>query len=445
MTTGINILDRVMKTEVVRSGIQRAIVDRAARMLAPENQEFTDEPLDIAPDPENEPLTLYAHFPFCASACKYCIFKKTLEIGLLDRYVAALLDEIEIYSREPGLADRRVSSIHLGGGTPSLVPAAEIARVLGRLEARFGFSDGIQITLEGNPESLTRDRARGYLAAGVDRISVGVQSLDDDLLRAMGRTHGRETAIEAIRALARAGFDNLSVDLMYGFEGQSTEGLLDDVRAVADLGVDHVSAFPLIGKSVRQTGSAERKRRDGRHREMYRALTAELAAARYDRYSSEDFARRPRAQSRYQIDAWRFPKRDVLALGAGSLGSLGGCFYSNIPDLDRYTGAVAAGRLPVARSKRVPRDEEMRRGVLLGAKYIHVDRAAFVGEYGIDLEDALEPLLSRFRRLGVWIVDERGIHVTDDGLQIVSEIWSELILANLADAARKRVSSSAVA
>lgn len=449
MTLEFNVLDRIMRAEVVRSGIQRAIVDRAARMLDPRRQPFSTAQGDIRTMLESrsgrEPLALYVHFPFCASACRYCIFNKTLETGLIERYVEALLDEIDLCARQPVLRGRRVGSIHLGGGTPSLISPADIARVLERSEQRLGFGHGIQITLEGNPESLTAERARGYRAAGIDRMGIGVQSLDDDLLRAMGRTHDRQTALRAIADLRAAGLENLSVDLMYGFEGQSTAGLLDDLRTIVDLGVPHVSAFPLIERSAREIAFADRRRRDARHREMYTALVDALEGAGYTQYSSEDFALRPEAESKYQIDAWRFPKRDVLALGAGGLGSLGGCFYSKIPELDGYLDAIAGGRPPVARVARVSRRQEIRRGVLLGAKYLHVGREAFVELYGIDLEAALEPLLTRFRRLGMWTVDEQGIHVTRDGLQVISEIWSELILANLADAARRRDRSSAAA
>jgi oxygen-independent coproporphyrinogen-3 oxidase len=445
MALSSKIFGRVMQQELVRPRIQRAIVDRAARLLAPENQRYEVGPFEIGADERNDPLALYAHFPFCASACKYCIFKKTVNTGLIDRYVDALLDEIDLYAREPGLDRRRVGSIHLGGGTPSLVPAAQIARVLERLEARLGFTDAIQITLEGNPESLTPERAAGYRAVGVDRISIGVQSFDDDLLRAMGRTHGRRTAITAIHGLRRAGIENVSADLIYGFEGQTTAGFADDLCTVVDLGLSHVSAFPLIGRSVREMNSAERRHRDARHREMYLSLVEKTATAGYDQYSSEDFALRPEAESKYQIDAWRFPKRDVLALGVGSLGTLNGAFYSNIPAIERYIAAIADRRLPVARHKRVAREEERRRAVLLGAKYVHVSRRAFVERYGIELETALEPLLGRFQGLGVWTVDERGVHLTRDGLQTISEIWSELILANLAHAARSAEHEEAAA
>jgi oxygen-independent coproporphyrinogen-3 oxidase len=232
---------------------------------------------------------------------------------------------------------------------------------------------------------------------------------------------------------------------MYGFEGQTTDTFLDDARALIDLGVPHLSAFPLIDRSVREIGQRERRRRDEQRRETYLALVELLNGFGYTRYSSEDFAQATDNENKYQVDAWRFPKRDVLGLGAGSLGNLTGCFYSNIPELDRYFAAIAAGERPVARWARVSREQEIRRGVLLGAKYIHVDRARFAQRYGIDLEAALEPLLGRLRKLGVWTVDDDGIHVTDDGLQVISEIWSELILANLSDAARVRQRSEAAA
>jgi oxygen-independent coproporphyrinogen-3 oxidase len=441
MRVDLNPFRRLMRTRFARDRVRRLIVDRAAQQLAPENQDFTTEDLEIDSIFSAEPFALYIHFPFCTAACSYCIFRKTLKTGLIDRYVNAVLAEIDLYADRSVLSGRRLSSVHLGGGTPSLVPPSRIDQVIGRLDRRFGFTDDAQVTLEGNPESLAPEAVPIYRRAGIDRISIGVQSLDDRLLRQMGRRHTSTDALDAIRGLQDAGFENLSVDLIYGFEGQTAEQLLANVGTLVDYGVPHLSAFPLIARSVRDVDRRERRRRDGLRGETYHALVETLERAGYERYSSEDFALQTESRSKYQIDAWRLPKRDVVALGAGAMGSANRCHYTNLARLDEYLAAVETGELPIARVSRVSAREEIRRSVLLGAKYIHVGRQAFLDRFGVELEQALEPLLGRFRRLGVWTVDRDGIHVTDDGLQIISEIWSELILANLAAAARTSRSS----
>jgi len=415
--------------------LRRGILEQAAQQLAPERQAFSTGDEAVASMLQTRPVTAYLHVPFCSAACGYCIFRKTTRTGLMDGYLDAVRGEIDLYAAEPLLAGHRISSLHIGGGTPSLVPTERLAELIQQLDRRLGLSPGAQVTLEGNPESLPRAEAERYRAAGIDRISIGVQSLDDALLREMGRQHTGASALACIHDLQDTGFANLSVDLMYGFEGQASDRFLEDVDRVVQAGVPHLSAFPLVQRPGTEEPAAQRAREEQRRR-CYRGLVSGLEAAGYTQYSSEDFALQPQHENSYQVDAWRFPRRDVLGLGAGSLGSLAGHYTTNHAQLDRYRASIAAGKLPIARLSSNTRAQQMRRSVLLGAKYMHIGRQDFVDEYGIPMEAALEPLLSRFRWLGIWTVDAEGIHLTSEGLQLVSEIWSELILANLAAAAK---------
>ena len=431
------------KSDLLRRVVHRRVVDHAAKMLAPERQQFSSDKKEIdalfAAKPvaiAAKPIALYVHIPFCASACRYCIFKKTLNVSRMEQYIKCVLKEIEIVANQGSISGRPVTAMHIGGGTPSLLDARQIDALLTRIESRFGFKKNAQITLEGNPDSLTPKKVAEYCSAGVNRISMGVQSLNDDVLHQMGRNHTGDDARTAISALLTGGLENLSVDLMYGFKGQSTETFINDVQYLMDAKVAHISAFPLIRKSIRLQSPAHRKQEISNRRKMYQALVAVTQNTSYQQYSSEDFATTPDSKNKYQMAAWQFPKQDVVTLGAGSLGSLGGVYYSNCSDVDAYMKKTSESTLPVARIAPVSKAEEMRRSVLLGAKYIHIKSQDFFDVWGVDPQKALRPLLSRFEKAGIWTIDDTGVHVTHDGLQIITDIWSELILSNLADAAQ---------
>ncbi len=419
----------------LKQGVRSRVAELASRQFSPERLRFSEDQAELQAIFSREPFAMYLHVPFCSDICEYCIFRRTTNTDRIDAYLRALLVEVELYAEAPVLQGRKLSSVHLGGGTPSLLSSEQLLTICRLIRSSFEHEDGLQITLEGNPESLLEQSIPVLLEAGIDRISVGVQALNDVQLAAMGRQHRRDTALRAIDVLQAGGMTNINADLIYGCEGQTVEMFHDDLRILVDRGVSHISAFPLIRGGRSSASNRDLTLQRERHAHMYSEVKQVLETAGLYQYSTEDFARAPGNESRYQTDAWRFPRKDIAALGPAALGYLSGRYYSNIPGLDRYSEAVDARRFPVARAMPIPRAEEARRDVLLGAKFLYVDRAAFIKKYGVDLEEALEPMLRLARHLGVWTVDRQGIHLTDEGSQMVSEIWGELIMTNLSDAA----------
>jgi oxygen-independent coproporphyrinogen-3 oxidase len=420
-------------TELPRALLERILIATARRALSPDRLRP-----QLAARPSHPraggPFAAYVHIPFCRSSCRYCIFPKTTRDSQAEAYVAGLLDEIDAHGRSPLLRGRALCSLHIGGGTPSVLPASQITSIVARLRRWFAAVDGLQITLEANPDSLDLAELPRYADAGINRISLGVQSLDDRLLKRMGRSHSASQALAAIAGLRGAGLADVGVDLMYGFADQREERFVADLRSVAASGATHVSAFPLIELGGRRW--LPEPGRDAARRSAYRALVETMRELGFDRYSSEDFAATTSAKSRYQIDAWRFPRRDVVGLGAGALGSLSGYYYANEPRIDRYLASLRTRRFPVARATQARPDAAPWRDLLLGAKFLRVDRAAFRERFGAEPEQVLWPLLGLGRRAGLWIVDRDGMRMTERGLQLTSAIWSELILRNVTTAER---------
>src|SRR3989344_4477026 len=191
------------------------------------------------------PLSLYVHIPWCVRKCPYCDFNSHgARGGIPEReYIEALLRDLE--QDLPRAWGRMVHTIFIGGGTPSLFSPEAIDRLLSGLRARLSLNQEIEITLEANPGTVDTDRFRGFREAGVNRLSMGIQSFEPEKLQALGRIHGREEALRAAEAAASAGFDNFNLDLMFGLPGQTVEQALADMRTAMDLRPTPLSAYQL--------------------------------------------------------------------------------------------------------------------------------------------------------------------------------------------------------
>ena len=191
------------------------------------------------------PLSLYVHLPWCVRKCPYCDFNSHAARGEIPEqaYVDALLRDLE--QELPRIEDRTIETIFLGGGTPSLFAPASIARLLAGIRERVALALNAEITLEANPGTVDVERFRGFRDAGVTRLSIGIQSFDDDKLRLLGRIHGHAEALRAAQAARAAGFDNLNLDLMFGLPGQTPEQALTDVRTAIEQQPTHLSVYQL--------------------------------------------------------------------------------------------------------------------------------------------------------------------------------------------------------
>lgn len=264
---------------------------------------------------ELPPLSLYVHIPWCLRKCPYCDFNSHEKRGDLpeDEYVAALVADLE--ASLPAVWGRRIRTIFVGGGTPSLFSASAIDRLVTAIRTRLAVDPDAEITLEANPGTFEAARFRGYRAAGITRLSVGVQSFDDAKLAALGRVHGAE---EARRALATALeiFDTVNADLMYALPGQSLDEALADVREAIASGVPHVSAYHLtLEPDTHFHRYPPALPDDDLAADMQEAIEAALAAAGYGHYETSAFAR-PGHRARHNLNYWTFG--DYLGIGAGA-------------------------------------------------------------------------------------------------------------------------------
>jgi putative oxygen-independent coproporphyrinogen III oxidase len=265
------------------------------------------------------PLALYVHLPWCVRKCPYCDFNSHERKGELPfaEYVQALLRDLEALL--PSVWGRRVSSIFVGGGTPSLFPAAQIDALLAGVRARLSVEPGAEVTLEANPGTAEAGRFAGYRDAGVNRISLGVQSFDEAMLKVLGRVHGADEARRAIE-LALATLGNVNIDLMYGLPGQTPAMARADLAEGLRFGTPHVSAYQLT-LEPNTVFHAHPPALPGHDEcaDMQAMAEETLAAAGYEHYEVSAFAR-PGQRCRHNLNYWEFG--DYLGIGAGAHGKL---------------------------------------------------------------------------------------------------------------------------
>jgi len=262
------------------------------------------------------PLTLYVHIPWCIRKCPYCDFNshEVHEDIPEDRYIKALIDDLE--QELPTVWGRTIESLFIGGGTPSLFSAQGIERLLGELRARLPMKPDAEITLEANPGTVDQARFHGFREAGINRLSMGVQSFQDDLLTAIGRIHNGTEAHAAIESAQRAGFENINLDLMFGLPAQTIAQALRDLRTALDLQPAHLSCYELtIEPNTRFFLQPPPRPDDEVLWEMQTAGRSLLSDAGYQRYEVSAYAQ-PGRQCRHNLNYWQFG--DYLGIGAGA-------------------------------------------------------------------------------------------------------------------------------
>jgi len=303
------------------------------------------------------PLALYVHIPWCVRKCPYCDFNSHERSGSLPEkeYVAKLLEDLE--SLLPSVWGRRLSSVFIGGGTPSLFAPQAIDALLSGVRARLPLEPGAEITLEANPGTVEAARFRGFRDAGVSRISVGVQSFDDAMLRALGRIHGADEARRAVES-ALAAFDNVNLDLMYGLPGQSADMARADIEAGIATGVPHLSAYQLtIEPNTVFFSQPPTLPEHDLCADMQIMIEELLQQSEFQHYETSAFAR-PGHRCRHNLNYWEFG--DYLGIGAGAHGKISFpdrvTRHSRIKQPREYLAAqntlvedktIAAGELPL--------------------------------------------------------------------------------------------------
>ena len=376
--------------------------------------------------PQSSRLGFYLHVPFCVQRCHYCSFNTApLEAGQIDPYLRALHGELDVLGGLSWAGDVTIATVFLGGGTPSLLEPEALAAILDDLRARWRLADGAEVTVECNPESVTRERLARYRAAGVTRVSLGVQALDDTVLKTLGRLHDARGARAAFDAARDAGYDDVSVDVMYGLPGLAVDAWESDAERVLTWDPDHVSAYALTldGGSPWGAGGVENLPAEDDVVAQYWALTRAAAARGFEHYEISNYAR-PGHRARHNLGYWR--AGEYLAAGPGACGFVGDVRYGNIKPLTRWRAAVDAGTLPVETSERLTPRQRLAERLILGLRTSDGVPAAWLAERTAS-EPALARRIDEWERAGHLVADGARVRLTESGFILSDALFVDLL------------------
>ena len=375
--------------------------------------------------PENgkKSLGLYIHIPFCRQKCNYCDFCSVAKPSgeFVDAYLKGLLSCIEKWSERA--RGHVVDTVYIGGGTPTTLTARQLSSVIDSCAKNYSFSDNPEISCECNPATGSREFFRELRGAGINRLSIGVQSANDDELRALGRIHDFRGFVGTYNEARGAGFDNISVDLMYGIPLQtvsSFEKTLDDITALSP---EHISAYCL--KVEENTPFGKMADRlilpdEDEQFEMYRLCVDKLRAAGYDRYEISNFAKRGR-ESRHNMRYWL--GEDYLGFGAAAHSYFEGERFSFAPNI----AAFANGTCDLSEGEKIEGRELMSEFVMLRMRLREgVLFEEFERRFGCAFYEAF-PAAKRFEGTGHAICDGASYRFGDEGFFVSSYILSEIL------------------
>lgn len=370
---------------------------------------------------------IYVHIPFCSSICNYCNFNRGLyDEALKTRYVAALRQEIA----RAGASGAAADTIFFGGGTPSLLDPGDVASIVGSIRDAVDLDPNSEVTLETNPETVDRGKLERFRAAGVNRISFGVQSFHDEELKRLGRIHSADRARAAVREARAAGFDNVSLDLMMWLPGQSVDAWLANVDALMAAAPDHASLYLLelypnapLKEEMARGGWSLAPDEDAA--DMYLRAMERLERGGLRQYEISNVAREGKA-SRHNLKYWS--DGEWLAFGCGAHGTRGGVRTKNVASTDEYIARVTDGRDPVTERRVLTANDRLEEALFTGLRLTDgVDIAAVGARYGVDVwsryGEALTPFLEER-----WLVREGPwLRLTREGMLMANEVMAVFV------------------
>ena len=379
---------------------------------------------------------LYIHWPFCLKKCPYCDFNSHVRDGVeVDAWQAALIADMR---HEAALAaGEPLESIFFGGGTPSLMPPALVAALLAEAEHLWGFAPGIEITLEANPSSVEAAAFAGLAAAGVNRVSLGLQSLDDEALHFLGRLHGVEEGLKALDTAQRV-FKRVNADFIYARPGQTEDDWRAELTSALALGTDHLSLYQLTIEPGTRFATDVRLGAftpldDDPAADLFAMTAAMTGAAGLPAYEVSNHAR-PGQESRHNLTYWRY--RDYAGIGPGAHGRRGGAATVRHKKPENWLAAVTEQSHGISEERVLDHREQASEALLMGLRLTEgVDLADISARFGVPIPDlVVAERLALYNSLGLVAASGNRLIVSPAGMPLLDALLGELVPAALVEA-----------
>ena len=372
-------------------------------------------------------LSLYVHIPFCVRKCLYCDFlsfsvgKKRQEI---ENYVNLLKQELR--ARAEACRDYTVKTVFFGGGTPSLLGPEQMQGLMDEVRRCYALSQDAEITMEMNPGTASADSIRGYRAAGINRLSIGLQSASDEELRRIGRIHTYDQFLHTYEAAREAGFDNINVDLMAALPGQDTASYRETLRRVTALSPEHISAYSLILEEG--TWLCEHRKdyvfpTEDEERGMYLLTQQYLAEYGYHRYEISNYAREGR-ECRHNKVYWQ--RGNYLGVGLGAASMVENVRWSNPAEKEAYR--ACAGRSGFPEGQALTEQEQMEEFMFLGLRLTEgVREETFSEQFGKTIRDVYGEVIDRFAGQGLLLQKDGRVYLTPKGVDVSNYVMADFL------------------
>ncbi len=372
---------------------------------------------------------LYIHVPFCGSKCNYCDFNSYVgKLDLAEEYFACMKKEIDLYRDE--MVFNKIGTIFIGGGTPSCVEHRFIGELLNFLRERYNVSEPCEITIESNPGTLTEEKLKAYRQYGINRISIGLQACQENLLKYLGRQHNTSDFISSVKMAKEAGFDNINADVIFGIPGQTLEEWKETLDVLTELELTHISAYDLkieegtkfgemleIGKLIEMDDELDR--------EMYHYAIDFLKKKGFNHYELSNFARKG-YECKHNLIYWNCI--EYLGLGAGAHSYLQDIRFENQASIEGYIDYLSKGQKPV--EERYVRDfcEKMAEYMFLGLRLIDgVSKEKFEDRFNQDIFVTYADKIDKLKKKQLIETESGKIKLTNQGLDLANQVFIEFV------------------
>ena len=390
--------------------------------------------LDRAPGPEPPDLGLYLHIPFCRKRCKFCYFRVYTDKNSkeVQRYLDALAREVELYAAQPALAGRPLHFVYFGGGTPSFISPKQLLGLVARMKDAFSWSGVDEVAFECEPGTLTEAKVHAIRDIGVTRLSLGLENMNDAILRENGRAHTTKEIHRCMPWIREVAFQQVNVDLIAGMLGETWDLWRDTVQQTIDLDPDSVTVYQM---ELPYNTVYAKKILDGdrdaplfaswqTRRDWHAYAFEQFAAAGYEPSSAYTVKKTGRgARFTYRDALWR--GADMMATGVSSFGHLGGVHYQNTSSWDAYLDALEADSFPIDRALATSPKERLIRETILQLKLGHLDPSYFRDKFGVELTDEFGSAFTKLERDSMVTVYGDTIRLTPQGLLQVDSLLPE--------------------
>ncbi len=374
-------------------------------------------------------LGLYVHIPFCIKKCKYCDFKSfELHKSEKQRYLKYLKKEMYLYKED--IASEKMSSIFIGGGTPSVLNSQEIKELFDSIKENFNIDDNAEITMECNPGTLTLEKLKMMRNCGVNRLSIGLQAVQNKHLEYIGRVHTYEIFEKNYRQAIEVGFDNINIDLMYALPNQSREDWIESLEKVVNLNPTHISAYSLILEEDTKLFEMHEKNEfklldEDTDIEMYEYTIDYLNNNGYRQYEISNYAKEG-FECKQNILYWKCEK--YIGLGLSSSGFLNDTRYNNFSDMKKYEEMISNKMKPIESKEKLNTKDEIEESVFLGLRMNEgIKFDDFERKYKFNFKEEYKEEIKKLKELQLIDADDNSMKLTQKGREISNSVFVEFM------------------